>query len=86
MHKGHSLEMTSMLSLHPNVVKVGKNVKMEMLIRNRAILYGMYLELDCAMCNNKTKTKNDRHEGFARGHPPYYWPRLSTLNFLDLTG
>eukprot|EP00981_Chlorochromonas_danica_P003300 scaffold642_cov166-Ochromonas_danica.AAC.17 len=30
-------------------------------------------------------TENDRHEGFARGHPPYYWPRLSTLNFLDLT-
>ncbi len=32
------------------------------------------------------RNKNDRHEGFARGHPPYYWPRLSTLNFLDLTG
>ncbi len=32
------------------------------------------------------KIKNDRHEGFARGHPPYYWPRLSGLNFLDLTG
>eukprot|EP00981_Chlorochromonas_danica_P015299 scaffold11564_cov180-Ochromonas_danica.AAC.9 len=32
------------------------------------------------------ENKNDRHEGFARGHPPYYWPRLSTLNFLDLTG
>ena len=32
------------------------------------------------------KSKNVRHEGFARGHPPYYWPRLSGLNFLDLTG
>jgi hypothetical protein len=32
------------------------------------------------------KMKNDRHQGFARGHPPYYWPGLSTLNFLDLTG
>ena len=30
--------------------------------------------------------KNDRHVGFARGHPPYYWPRLNALNFLDLTG
>ena len=36
-------------------------------------------------CCYKIK-KDDRHEGFARGHPPYYWPRLSTLNFLDLTG
>jgi hypothetical protein len=32
------------------------------------------------------KMKNDRHQGFARGHPPYYWPGLGTLNFLDLTG
>ena len=32
------------------------------------------------------KSKDDRHEGFARGHPPYYWPRLITLNFPDLTG
>eukprot|EP00981_Chlorochromonas_danica_P008849 scaffold2320_cov168-Ochromonas_danica.AAC.1 len=36
--------------------------------------------------NDIKNNKNDRHEGFARGHPPYYWPRLSTLNFLDLTG
>ena len=36
--------------------------------------------------NTQKKIKNDRHEGFARGHPPYYWPRLSGLNFLDLTG
>lgn len=34
----------------------------------------------------KKLAKNIRHEGFARGHPPYYWPRLNTLNFLDLTG
>ena len=30
--------------------------------------------------------KNGRHQGFARGHPPYYWPGLNTLNFLDRTG
>jgi hypothetical protein len=36
--------------------------------------------------SKEKKEKNDRHEGFARGHPPYYWPRLSGLNFLDLTG
>ena len=29
-----------------------------------------------------TKVKKD----VARGHPPYYWPRLNTLDFLDRTG
>ena len=30
--------------------------------------------------------EDGRHWGFARGHPPYYWPSLNTLNFLDRTG
>ena len=34
----------------------------------------------------KKLKKNGRHQGFARGHPPYYWPGLNTLNFLDRTG
>jgi hypothetical protein len=32
------------------------------------------------------KRKNNRHPGFARGHPPYYWPGLNTLDFPDRTG
>ena len=36
--------------------------------------------------NVSDSQKNERHVGFARGHPPYYWPRLALLNFLDRTG
>ena len=39
-----------------------------------------------ATARRAPKGQNDRHAGFARGHPPYYWPRLNPLNFLDLTG
>ena len=33
----------------------------------------------------KKKQKKRRHEGFARSHLPYYWPRLNKVNFPDRT-
>ena len=30
--------------------------------------------------------KNIQYQGFARGHPPYYWPGSNHLNFRDRTG
>ena len=30
--------------------------------------------------------QNVQYQGFARGHPPYYWPGSNHLNFRDRTG
>ena len=29
--------------------------------------------------------QNEQHPGFARGHPPYYWPGSKEFNFRDQT-
>lgn len=34
----------------------------------------------------KIKMKYIQYQGFARGHPPYYWPGSNHLNFRDRTG
>lgn len=43
----------------------------------------MNVNMSVCLCWQKV---NGRHRGFARGHPPYYWPGLSELNFPDQTG
>ena len=56
----------------------------------RFLLFTTLLELNDPGSNNPLgaviESKKERHVGFARGHPPYYWPRLNTLDFLDRTG
>ena len=34
----------------------------------------------------KKKSIYVQYQGFARGHPPYYWPGSNRLNFRDQTG
>ena len=36
--------------------------------------------------NSKTQNIQYQYQGFARGHPPYYWPGSNHLNFRDRTG
>ena len=31
------------------------------------------------------KIQNEQYPGFARGHPPYYWPGSKEFNFRDRT-
>ena len=31
------------------------------------------------------KSSDEQHPGFARGHPPYYWPGSKEFNFRDQT-
>ena len=36
--------------------------------------------------NHRFEKQNIQYQGFARGHPPYYWPGSNHLNFRDRTG